>query len=326
MWAGMGYSEREIIERVFNMFRWHPKELMGRGDDVAVLEARGLYYVYHIDSFVWSTDFLPGMSFRDAGWKAVVSSLSDLAAKGAKPLGVLVSGGFQPEWTRNNVTEVLLGIDEAVRVYDTYVLGGDTNESSDGFLSVFTLGISKHKPPSRRGAKPGDYIVITGLLGVTSTAYKILLEGFKAPDYIKKSVLEAVYRPKARFDAGYSIAPMASASMDISDGLALSLHQMCELSGVGAYIEEIPIHPLALEFSRIHDLRVDRLILYEGGEEYELLFAIPPEKLRDAFKAAKNANIDLHVIGKFTEEKRLVYKFGDDIYPLDKAGWEHLRG
>ncbi len=321
----MPVGERRIVEEAYRIFRWHPSELMGKGDDVAVLKLDGGYYVFHIDSLVWSTDVPPGMGFDDAGWKAVTASLSDLAAKGARPLGVLVSGGFEPGWTEENIRDLLRGVSEAVEAYGTYVLGGDTNESADGFLSVFAFGISDAPPPRRGGARPGDYVVVTGELGLTAVAFKILLEGFDAPPDIRDASLRAAFRPVARFDAGYALAPFASAAMDISDGLALSLHQMCELSGVGVKLTSLPIHRYAVRFSEMHGLDVDRLTLYEGGEEYELLFAVPPEMIGEALRAAESSGLSIHVIGRFTEEKELRYVFRGVERVLERVGWEHLK-
>ncbi|MEM3105091.1 MAG: thiamine-phosphate kinase [Candidatus Bathyarchaeia archaeon] len=319
-------GERLLIEQIWKVVESDPEELLGAGlDDAAAKEiGEGLVLVVHTDIWVERADLLPGMSWYSAGRKAVIANISDIAAKGARPLGILFSVGLPSNFPYESFKELVKGLGDAVAEYDTHLLGGDLSESSEVILAGFIVGLThRGRLLSRRGAKPGDIIATTGTLGLTSVGFKILLEGFEAPENLKSKAVESLYRPTARLREGLALAGSGavSASMDISDGLAVSLNQLAELNSVKIVVEDIPIASEAEEFSKMYGFDVEQLVLYGGGEEYELLLAIKPEMWTEAVKTVKNVGSTLYKMGIVEE--------GSGVYTVDgekivAKGWEHF--
>jgi len=320
-------GERRLIEYIWESLEKDPEELLGAGLDDAVAKelAEGFVLVAHTDMWVEHTDLLPGMSWRLAGRKAVVANISDLAAKGAKPLGLLFSVGLPPEFPLESLRELVEGLNEGASEYRTHVLGGDLGESKEVVLAGSIFGVAhKGRLMSRSGAQPGDLVAVTGLLGLTAVGFKILLEEYEASGNVKAKAVASVYRPVARLREGLALAGCGAvtASMDISDGLAVSLNQMAEASGVSITLEKLPIAEETKVFAEHHKLDPEELTLYEGGEEYELLVAVRPSMWSEAVKAVKNVGGSLYKIGVVCEGLG-VYKA--DGSKVEAKGWEHLR-
>lgn len=320
-------GERRLIEYLWRVLEKDPEELLGAGLDDAVAKelADGVVLVAHTDMWVEHTDLLPGMSWRLAGRKAVVANVSDLAAKGAKPLGLLFSIGLPPDFPIESLRELAEGLSEGATEYGTHILGGDLGESREVVLAGSIFGIAhRERLIARSGARPGDLIAVTGPLGLTAVGFKILLEGYDAPEAVKARAVESVYRPVARLREGLALAGCraVTASMDISDGLAVSLNQMAEASRVSIILEKLPIDDDVEVFAEHHRLDPEELTLYEGGEEYELLIAVRPDMWSEAVKAVKNVGGRLYRIGVVSEGIG-VYKA--DGSKVEAKGWEHLR-
>ncbi|MEM3832957.1 MAG: thiamine-phosphate kinase [Thermoprotei archaeon] len=319
-------GERGIIEYAWSIFSKHPKELMGHNDDVVALRINNKFLVFHTDVLVESCDVLPGMTPYQIGRKSIVMNISDLASKSVKPEGILISLGLPKTYKKRDLAMLFKGIEEASRKYNSYILGGDTSESSELFIAVFVYGITDFEPPKRSNAKPGDIVAVTGLFGLTSIAYKILLEkNMKVMKSTAKEALRSVYYPNARLMEGLALKGLVSASMDVSDGLAFSLHTIAEMSNVGIKITNVPLHPLIKKFAKDNKLDPIDLIFYNGGEEYELLVTIPPNKWNDAVTNIKNIGGTLIEIGKITHEKKVTAKIGKKYYKIEKKGWSHFK-
>ncbi len=320
-------GERSLIKQIWRIVKVDPEELLGAGLDDAIAKevGEGLVLVAHTDMWVERSDLLPGMSWYLAGRKAVVANISDMAAKGAKPLGILFSIGLPSNLSLESFNELVKGIGDGADEYGIHVLGGDLSVSSEVTLAGFILGMTHcGKLLSRRGAKPGDIIATTGVLGLTSVGFKILLEGFEAPESIRSRAVESVYRPVARLREGLALAGSGAvtASMDISDGLALSLNQLAEINDVKILVEELPVASEAEAFAEMHGLDVERLVLYEGGEEYELLLAIKPDMWTEALRTVKSIGGSLYRIG-VVEEGSGVYTV--EGVRIEAKGWEHFK-
>lgn len=327
----MGYTikslgEREIILRAWNIFSKHPNELMGNNDDVVSLKINGKFMVFHTDVLVESHDVLPGMTPYQIARKSIVMNVSDLASKSVKPEGVLISLGLPKTYKVRDLTMLFKGLESASREYGAYILGGDTSESSELFIAIFIYGITDIEPPKRSGAKPGDIVAVTGLFGLTSIAFKILLGGgLNVTKRILNRVLKSVYHPIARLKEGLALKGLVSSSMDVSDGLAFSLHTIAEMSNVGIKVTSIPIHPLAKKVSNSCGLDPISLVFYEGGEEYELLVTIPPDKWDSAVNNVKNVGGHLIEIGRVTHEKGVIVEVGKKVLNIEKKGWSHFK-
>jgi thiamine-monophosphate kinase len=262
---------------------------------------------------------------RQAAWKAVVANVSDLAAKGVRPTAGLVALGLPRSLNRRDVQEIAKGLSEAARNYDFPLIGGDTNESDDLTISIALFAVADKKSLIlRKGARVHDVVAVTGEFGSTSAGLKSVLN-YRIPwRKLPKNLYDALYRPRAQLELGLRLAAsrVVTSSIDSSDGLAWSLHQLSESSRVGILIDDVPISKAARDFAKRHRLRSRDLAFY-GGEEYQLVLTIPPEKFYRAYRAAKGK---LTRIGLVTDRFRGVrMKVNDDMVPVKKKGWEHFR-
>ena len=294
-------GERRLIELMMRHLTPMPNTPVPFWDDVsAVSLGDGRAAILKTDMLVWKTDIPKGMTHFQAARKAVVMNFSDLGSKGVQPLAFLVSLGLPRGMNVEAVEEMTRGFDSGARELDAYVIGGDTNESEDIIISGMAYGVADEVNLMRRsGARPGDVLATTGGFGKTAAAFKILLEGCKAARELRASLLDSVFMPRARVKEGVALAGSGavSASMDSSDGLAISLHDLSRSSGVGFRVDKLPTAPEAERFAAHSGSELSDLVLY-GGEEYELVFAIKP-KLTDLARAAlRNVGCGLIEIGK----------------------------
>jgi thiamine-monophosphate kinase len=302
------------------------RTVVGFGDDVSAVQLPGdRIAVLKTDMFVGSTDLPPGMTFRQAAWKAVVANVSDMAAKGVRPMAGLVALGLPRSLSSTDVQEIAKGLSEAARNYRFPLIGGDTNESKDLTISIamFALANRSHLI-LRTGAKLRDIVAVTGEFGSTSAGLKSVLNYGISCKRIPRDLYDALYHPRARLELGLRLAASRAinSSIDSSDGLAWSLHQLSESNGIGILIDDIPVAKAAREFAKQHRLRSRDLALY-GGEEYELVLTIPPAKFSRAYRAARG---NLLRIGFVTDMFRGVrMKVDGEILPVKKKGWEHFR-
>lgn len=296
-------------------------------DDVSAIDiGQGRAVVLKTDMLVWSTDVPQGMSHYQAAKKAVVMNISDLGAKGVAPTAVLVSLGLPRDLTSDLVEEMARGMNDGAREYGAYVVGGDTNETDDIIVSGMAYGLASiRRIMKRSGSQPGDLLATTGLFGNTGAAYQILLRGLEAPKKLRSSLVESVYTPKARVKEGLALAKRgaATSSMDSSDGLAMSLHDLSRSSGNGFRIEKLPLSSQAMEFAELHELDASDLVLY-GGEEYELVFTVKPAYVTRAREALKAVGGELILIGSVTSEREVVLDVDGEVTRIEPVGWDHF--
>lgn len=228
----------------------------GLADDAAVLEVGGETLVLTHDSMVEGVHFLSGQDPGDVAWKLVATNMSDLAAKGAQPLGVLLGYQFGGDDAR-----FVVGLREALEHYGAPLLGGDTVGAKGAqHLGLTAIGRATHRPvPSRGGARAGDGLWITGPVGAALLGFEALKAG---------SGDSAAYRrPAALLAEGQALAPLVTAMMDVSDGLLLDASRMAEASGVTLAIDRAAVPIATPEARRDEALR--------WGEDYQLLFTLP---------------------------------------------------
>jgi len=276
---------------------------------------------------VGKTDVPSGMSFWQAARKAVVMNISDLAAKGVQPIAILASLGLPISLTKSDIEEIGKGLNAGAREYDAHVLGGDTNEASDLIISCTAFGTCQKKfLVKRSGAKQNDLVAVTGFFGKPSAGLKILLRGLSAPKKLEKALVDSVLMPQARLKEGLALAQTmaVTASIDSSDGLAWSLHEISRASNVGFFIDNLPVAKEAEEFAEINNLNPTELCLY-GGEEYELVLTIRPELWEKAEDAVRSVGGSLIRIGRATKEKNLILKTNKKTLKIESKGWEHFK-
>jgi thiamine-monophosphate kinase len=291
------------------------------GDDVATLPSRKGKLVMKCDMLVGKTDVPPGMTWRMAARKAVAMCVSDFAAKGARPDSFMVSVGLPRGVREEEVDELVLGFKAGIDEWRVKLIGGDTSEAGDLIIDCVMLGFAR-RVVARDTAKPGELVVTTGRFGETSAGLKVLLDGAVAEAAFRRKVLRNVYFPEPRLTVGLSIARYLSSSIDSSDGLAICLHTLAEMSGVGFEVVRLPSSKAVSRFASQNDYRESDLVLY-GGEEYEIVGTLPAERLRGASAAAREAGGRLIVIGKTTSDKGVIRLSNGKM--VEKRGWVHLR-
>ncbi|MEJ2240764.1 MAG: thiamine-phosphate kinase [Candidatus Bathyarchaeota archaeon] len=320
-------GERKIIQLIVDCLDKMPNMPIPFGDDVAAIDiGDGKVIVINTDMLVGKTDVPKTMTLWQAARKAVIMNISDLAAKGIQPLGILTSIGIPPHLSKAEIHQIANGLNSGAREYDSYIVGGDTNEASDIIINCVAIGIGdKHYLIKRSGAKSGDYVAVTGSFGKTSSGMKILMNNFSATA-IKKPLVESVLMPKARVKEGIvlSQSQVATASIDISDGLAWSLYELSLASNVGFKLDYIPIAPEVQTFANIHNLDPFNLALY-GGEEYELLVTIKPNSWIKAVNSIEAVGGSLIKIGVVTKKKQIFLKTDEKTIPIEFHGWEHFK-
>ncbi len=251
-------GERKVIETILMSLDQMPGMPIPFGDDISAVEIDDeKLAALKTDMLIGKTDVPPGMSVKQAARKAVIMNISDFAAKGVKPRALLASIAIPREFTKENIQEIAEGLNIGAREYQTYVLGGDTNEASDLVISCTAFGIvEKNRLMTRYGARPGDFVGVTGTFGKPSSGLKILMEAFEAPSELSEALVNAVLMPKARLKAGLALSQtgVVTASIDSSDGLAWSLHEISRASNIGFTIDSLPIAREVDEFASIHNL------------------------------------------------------------------------
>lgn len=229
----------------------------GLADDAAVLEIGGETLVLTQDSMVEGVHYLPQQDMADVAWKLVATNLSDLAAKGAAPLGVLYS-----HMLGDNDDDFLSGLADVLAEYNVPLLGGDTvSANGPRAFSLTALGRATHTPvPARSGAQGGDAVYLTGPVGAAMMGFEALRQRLDRDS-------AAYRRPIPLLAQGRALAPLVSAIMDVSDGLLLDASRIADTSDVTIAIDRSTV-PIAAPESR----RDDAL---RWGDDYQLLFTGP---------------------------------------------------
>jgi len=320
-------GERKVIETILKSLVL-PRMPIPFGDDVSGVEiARGKVAALKADMLVGRTDVPPTMSFWQAARKAVVMNISDFAAKGVKPLVLLVSLGFPSNFLEKDVRQLAEGLNAGAREYDAYVVGGDTSEAADLVIGCSLFGVvEKRLLMLRSGAKPGDVVAVTGFFGKTAAGLKVLLGNLPVSLGARKVFLDAVLMPRARLKEGLALSRTrtVSASIDSSDGLAWSLHEIKRASNVGFVIDNLPVASEVFQFAKRNNLDPIDLTLY-GGEEYELVLTIKPRLWKKAASAVKRVDGSLVQIGRVTKETDVVLRLKGKTVPIEPRGWEHFK-
>ncbi|MEM3622970.1 MAG: thiamine-phosphate kinase [Candidatus Bathyarchaeia archaeon] len=321
-------GERKIIELILEQLEKMPKMPIPFGDDISAYDiGNGKLAILKTDMLVDKTDVPQKMSLWQAARKAVVMNISDFAAKGVKPLAILVSLGLPRRLTEKDIEEIGSGLNAGAREYGAYVIGGDTNEASDLVISISLFGIAeKGEVMLRSGAKRGDIVAVTGFFGKTAAGLKILVDGFEAPAKIRKALVESVLMPKARLKEGLALSQTkaVTSAIDSSDGLAWSLHEISRASKIGFLIDKLPIADEAKKFAEINSIDPLELTLY-GGEEYELVLTLKPKIWKKAERAVEEVGGKLLPIGKVTAEEHVFLELKGKKIVIEPRGWEHFK-
>ena len=291
--------------------------VLGPGDDAALLRPpRGEELVATVDAVEEGVHFDARFRPADVGWKALAVNLSDLAAMGARPLWALVALGVPPGATAARLAGVARGLGACARRFGIAVAGGNVTRAPGLSLTVTVVGsVRRGKALRREGARPGDAVLVSGTLGDAALG----LERGAPPALTRRQ-----RRPAPRLDLGRALVGLASAAIDVSDGLVQDLGHLCDASRVGASLRLAEL-PLSAAYRRRTAGRDDpwRAAL-SGGEDYELCVTVPGPKVRRALAAARAAGCPLCVVGTVTRARGVqVAKPGGGHHPVTR-GHDHL--
>jgi thiamine-monophosphate kinase len=270
---------------------------------------------------VASTDVPLGMEAWQVARKSIVSCVSDLAAKGVRPYAAMISLGLPANCTRPYVEGLAKGFAGASKEFEVKIVGGDTNEASGLVIDCSMIGFASSKVPTRKGARPGDSVVVSGMFGLPPAGLAILMRNAVAAGAFRKQAAESVFFPAPRQRFGLALAKYFSSSIDSSDGLAISLYELASQSKVNIAIDTAPAAEGVERFAQENGLDARELV-FHGGEEYEIVATIPKSKLKQAMSVARKAGVSLHVIGK-------VHRGTGDVLLgkrlLENRGYVHFR-
>lgn len=315
-------GERWVVEYIVKRLAKYGPTKLPIGDDAAAEVIEGTT-VLSIDMTVWGTDAPPGMTEREFGFKAVTSSVSDLAAKGARPHSYLVSLGLRAEVDVESFYDLWAGIEEAVDTYGGRIVGGDVSETPDLIIDCAAIGVAS-RVVSRSGARTGDLVAVTGRFGAHAAGLRASMMGRKGGIY--EELKELCFKPRAKVLEGATLAErgLVTAMTDSSDGLAVALYNIARASMVDIVVEEVPVHELAREFVRIEGGDLYELALH-GGEEFELVMTLKPDDVDAASKALEALGSELIVIGRIVSGAGRVYaRWGNEVRFVEERGWSHF--
>jgi thiamine-monophosphate kinase len=313
--------EKSIIAGIRSRAKRRAAVRIGIGDDCAALRIpRG-------HEALITTDFsLEGVHFRRqwhapevVGHRCLTRGLSDIAAMGGQPIVAFLSLALPRNMPQRWVDRFSAGLLRLADEFQMSLAGGDVAQSLGGILADIVVVGSAPKGSAipRSGAKPGDRIYVTGELGGSAAALKLLFAGRK----LRHADFPQHFRPQPRVAIGEFLRQkrLASAMVDISDGLSTDLAHICQESGVGAELLSGAI-PLASVSKPPH--QVDLASALHGGDDYELLFTAPRSKR----VPAQLAGVRITQIGHITQGKRVVlvdeHGGGTELVP---QGWEHFK-
>ncbi|MFP5357814.1 MAG: thiamine-phosphate kinase [Gammaproteobacteria bacterium] len=308
-------DEFALIRRYFEpLGRPRPEVRLGIGDDAALLALPpGSELCITTDTLVAGRHFAADAAAADVGWKALAVNLSDLAAMGAAPLAYTLALTL-PEADKTWLQGLAAGLDELAAQHDLALIGGDTTRGPLSLTLTAFGAVPAGRALRRQGAREGDLVCVTGTLGDAALALQL---GAQAPPALR----QRLHRPQPRLAAGQALRELASAGLDLSDGLAGDLAHLCRASGVGASVRA-DLLPTSAAFAAAAPAARHLALQAQGGDDYELCLTLPPERVEAATAAC---GLPLTVIGRITREPGVRFcTAAGEILPLAPHGYRHF--
>lgn len=290
-------------------------------EDVEQFRAGKHIIVVKTDTLVSRTDVPPRMKARDIARKSIVACISDFASKGALPSHCVISVSLPRSYPRSKIVELARGFRDASREFGFEILGGDTNEAHDLVISVAMFGIAQKITP-RRGARDGDAIIVTGPFGRTSAGLAVALHGKKADTKFARTVKNATYHAAPKLKFGVTASRYMTSAMDSSDGLSTTLVEMSTQSKKRFVITKIPMDVQLQHFADSNKMDVVDLV-FNGGEEYEIVATVPQRYLSRVKQIAKKSGTSLIEIGHVQKGAGVFLQ--DRKIAITDKGWSHFR-
>jgi thiamine-monophosphate kinase len=298
------------------------------GDDAALVSCTpGYEIVLTCDWFLEGTHFLRDKHSPDAvGWKCLARAVSDIAAMGATPRCFLLSLALPRQLAGSWLDDFLGGLRRAARRFGCSLAGGDTTERREVLINVTVVGeVRRGRELRRSGARPGDIIYVSGRLGEAELGLRLVREGKRRLNPREARLRKHLY-PEPRLELGRWLSEerVASAMMDLSDGLSSDLRRLCEASRVGAMVES-DLLPAVRVTNLERNRGVDPLQLaLHGGDDYELLFTVPKSKAKRLPRSVRGVPITR--IGEITQAREVMVTDGKgQPRVLEARGWDPFR-
>jgi len=307
-------DEKQFVAWLKNKFPFHRG--LGIGDDASVVRLGGTFQLISTDILVEDIHFrLQDATAQELAKKSLAVNVSDIAAMGGQAQYFFLGLGFPDRLSPAYLRGFFTGLEHAARKWGIELAGGDYSRAAKMVIAITIVGESA-RPVRRSGAKPGDWIAITGPTGGSALGLKQLLAGEKDSPYIR---LHKQPQPQCR--KGLQLAGYARAMIDLSDGLLLDLTRLLQASEVGAVLdyEKLPVSPRFRQSCRRMDCSEKELVL-AGGEDYQLLFAVSPLQER----RLRKTGMAYHLIGKTTRQRGLRVLENGRRLKISRLGFDHF--
>ena len=271
-------------------------------DDASVLRPTSGDLVVCMDALTFERHRPKGTTYEQFGWMAAAANVSDLASMGARPKGLLASLNVPFDMDVQDICDIMSGIDQCAEFGGTYVIGGDTKPGT-GTVAVTAIGdMEGRRPMTRRCARPGDVIAVTGPLGGPAAGYHAIGSGIDLPDSVATLMV-----PIPRVEEGISLSStgVVTSCIDLSDGLSTCINTLCKESGVGAIIEwDLLPRDEGVEVISDRLGIPEKDMLMDWGGEYELLFTFDRKDL----DTIADTEVQFHIIGIVTDEGCMLHR------------------
>jgi len=321
-------SEFDIIRDLFSPLARGAPGALGLQDDAAILShSPGHELVVTMDTILAGVHFMAGDPYDLIARKAIRVNLSDLAAMGARPVGLFIGMSLTEAVGDNELEAFAIGIAQDCAKYDVTILGGDTTIGTQTLtITVTAVGeVEAGMELLRSGAKVGDKVFVSGTIGDAGLGLRVLGGFIKTANAAEKKYLCERYQlGEPRIQLGRGLVGIASACIDVSDGLIADFGHVCNASGTGGRInaEEVPLSTVA---KRLLQSDQSRRMALTSGDDYELLFTAAPEKEREVYEVAEKVNVPVSTIGYIEEgDKTIVLDRNSKEIRFSYKGYQHL--
>lgn len=319
-------SEFQLIQQFFQREQAEqPAEgvLLGIGDDCALLQIpTGKQLAVSVDTLVAGVHFPADADPELIAERALRTNLSDLAAMGADPLWftlALTLPAATEEWLRS----FSRGLFKCAREFGIHLVGGDT---TSGPLSITIQAMGAVDPQQvlrRDGASLGDFVLVTHSLGDGAAALAAIQKKISFADADHAYLIDRFYRPRPRLQESILIRSLATAALDISDGLVADLQHICDASDLGAviYVEDLPLSAALRSHDNPEEVRHWALA---GGDDYELCFTVAPEQMPDIAMLIAQGKLQATVVGEMIAGSAVICELEGEPFVLAQTGYQHF--
>ncbi|GGC97248.1 thiamine-monophosphate kinase [Thalassobacillus devorans] len=323
-------DEFSFIDSIKQDVYFQPSVLKGIGDDAAVFRANNQDIITAVDTLVEDVHFSRDtMAPFDVGYRALAVNISDLAAMGAAPAFYMVSIVIPEDWSVEEIDEIYSGMKELAKQYRMDLIGGDTVSGKELVVSVSVFGlVPPDKSRYRSLAKPGDVLFVTGTLGDAQAGLEYLLGKHHFDEAVADYFISRHRQPDPRVAFALQLQSLKRVALnDISDGIASESNEIAAASGVDLHIkyEDLP----RVEYMNGLEKEVCKPWMLSGGEDFELLGAVPEKDWEAVQQAAEASSTRVTKIGSVSEKKAtepVVFLYEENEKSrLTKSGYTHLR-